>query len=188
MEITIEVGTEEQKRIISEELSFIPELCLQLEDPPEITGIWVPRDFDTTVNSLQGTTHYVSLREHHAIAKNVIQPHGTALVFSPLLFTEAYDNHIRMQIYLHEFWHTINKNRFPDIPQNSLADHEYKQNLYILFDEYSANRKSFELTEKIFQITSKRYKRFTRNSVVGFLRDIVDSEKHYQHILQEINK
>lgn len=188
MEITIEVGTEEQKELIRQELAFFVELCETMENPPKINGIWVPSDFDKTVNTLQGTTDYLSEREHLAIAKNVIQEQGTALVFSPLLFTDSHDNHTRLQIYIHEFWHTLNKEIFPEIPKDSLANHEYFQNLYILFDEYSANRKSFELTEKFYPDVSKRYKRLTRNSVTGFLRNIIQSEEHYKYILKEIHE
>ena len=188
MKITIEVGTEEQKELIRQELLFIAELCETIENPPKITGIWVPSDFDNTVNILQGTTDYVSERGHLAVAKNVIQEQGTALVFSPLLFTDSHDNQTRLQIYLHEFWHTLNKQIFPEIPKDSLAKYEYFQTIYILYDEYSANRKSFELTEKGFPNASDRYKRLTRNSVTGFLRDIIKAEKHYQYILKEIFK
>lgn len=188
MKIVIEIGTEEQKELIANEVGIVKEICEGMPDPPPICGIWVPENFDKTVNELQGTSNYISERGHIAVAKNVHVGDETALVFSGMLFTDDHDNHTRMQIILHEFYHTINREVFPELPKDSPATYEYLQNLYILFDEYWANRKSFEITEKIYPNLSARYKKLTRNSVTGFLRDITKSEKDFEHIKVEIQK
>lgn len=188
MKIVLEIGTEKQRQLIADEFGIIGEICKDLSNPPPICGIWVPDNFAKTVNELQGTNNYIAERRHVAIAKNFYVGNEIALVFSRELYTDNHDNHTRMQIILHEFCHAINKIAFPSPPNDSLANLEYLQNLYILFDEYWANRWSFELTERIYPSISERYKRLTRCSVVGFLRDIVQSENDYQYIKMEIRK
>lgn len=188
MKIVIEIGTEEQKELIANEFAIIKEICEAMPDPPPICGIWVPENFDSTVNKLQGTSNYISERGHIAVAKNVYVGKETALVFSRELFTDNHDNQTRMQIILHEFYHTINRKAFPELPKDSPSTYEYLLNLYVLFDEYWANRKSFEITEKIYPETSARYKNLTRSSVAGFLQSITNSKKDYDHIKLEIHK
>lgn len=188
MKIVIEIGTEEQKELIANEIGIIKEICERLQDLLPICGIWVPADFDKTINELQGTSNYISERGHLAVAKNVQVGDETALVFSRKLFTDNHDNYTRMQIILHELYHIISGKVFPEPPKDSPATYAYLQNLYILFDEYWVNRMSFETTEKIYPNVSARYKKLTRSSVTGFLRDIIKSGNDYEHIKLEIHK
>ena len=119
MEITVEVGTKQQKELIHQELSIIKSIADALTPPPAITKIVVPANFDKAANLLQNTNHYKSERGNLAVAKNIPQDNGVALVFSPLLYTDEHDNHTRMQIYTHEFFHVVSKTMFPQIPKNS---------------------------------------------------------------------
>lgn len=187
MEINIEIGSSEQKELIASEFEFVRDLCEQFESPPSICGIWVADDFDKTVNELQGTNNYTSNRGHVAIAKNVYVGDETALVFSKILFTEFHDNHTRLQFILHELCHTLNKMNFPKT-EGQPAYVEYLSYLYTLFDEYWANRWSFEITEQVFGNVSPLYKKLTRSSTFGFLRGIIEIENDYSHIKSEIFK
>jgi len=186
MKIIIEIGNEIQRQQIENELKLIPEVCKGMPDPPPICGIWVPEDFDATINELQETDNYRSERCQIAVAKNVYVGDETALVFSKELFTDLHDNHTRAQIILHEFSHTINRQIFPKLLKESPSNHEYAKNIYILFDEYWANRKSFEITDKIYPKTSERYQNLVRSSVEGFLGDILNADEEYLKIKKEI--
>ena len=186
MKNVIEIGNEKQKKQIVDELRIISKVCAGLPDPPPICGIWVPENFDSTVNKLQGTDDYCSERGHFAVAKNVSLGNETAFVFSKELFTEQHDNLTRMQIILHELCHAINKKTFPEIKKESSAEYEYSKNIYILFDEYWANRTSFEITEKFYPETSERYQNLVRTSVEGFLYDIINTKVAYTQIKKEI--
>lgn len=127
MKIVIEVGTEEQKKIIADELEVIQIYVETSPDPINVCGIWVPKDFDGKVNELQGTSNYVSDRGQLAVAKTITTSEGIHLVFSGVLFTELYDTHTRMSTYFHELIHAINKNRFPVIPSTSPSNKIYYQ-------------------------------------------------------------
>lgn len=186
MNIYVEIGNEEQKKLITDEIQIIEAILQSLDEPPNILAVWVPEDFDFTVNKLQNTSHYTSIRGQLAIAKNVITENGTHLVFSPYLFTEHHDNNTRMQIYLHETVHALNAMIFPEVPKISRTLDVYGSNIYILYDEYNANRKSFDLCKKIFPNPSDRYKKFVRSGARGCLLDTINSD-YYGKIQNEIN-
>jgi hypothetical protein len=185
VEIFIEIGTEEQKKLIFEELKIIQYVTELLDKPPIICSIWVPEDFDKKVNDLEKTSNYTSDREHLAIAKNVITDNGTHLVFSKRVYTEFFDSHMRMQLYLHELIHAMNKMEFPKIPNSSPSKELYYENLYILFDEYTTHRKSLYLVEKVCNETSLKYKDHIKSEARGFLQDFINI-KHYEKIQKEI--
>ena len=189
MKIVIEIGTEAQKELIANELNVVKVFCENMPDPPSICEIWVPENFDQKVNELQGSNDYISNRgDNIAVAKNIYIGNETALVFSRELFTDIHDNQTRMQMILHEFYHTINRKVFPELPKGSPATHDYLQILYLLFDEYWANRKSFEVTAEIYPNPSSRHKKLTHFSVISHLRGISNSEDDYEYIKIEIQK
>jgi len=116
VEIVVEVGTEQLRELIHEEILIIKSMFNALTPPPAITKVVVAANFDETVNSLKNTNDYKSERGNLAIAKNVPQENGVALVFSPLLYTDEFDNQKRFQIYTHEIFHVISRTLFPQIP------------------------------------------------------------------------
>ena len=133
MKIVIEIGTEAQKELIANELNVVKVFCENMPDPPSICEIWVPENFDQKVNELQGSNDYISNRgDNIAVAKNIYIGNETALVFSRELFTDIHDNQTRMQMILHEFYHTINRKVFPELPKGSPATHDYLQILYLI--------------------------------------------------------
>jgi len=188
LEIIVEIGTEEQRRFIENELRTIEIMAGHFEPPPPIKRVIVPNDFDEKVNEIQGTNHYQSLRGHRAVAKNVTTNDGVYLVFSKLLYKDEHDNITRLQIYVHEFVHAYNKLRFPSLETESPSKHLYLSNLYTLFDEYDANRKSFEITESLFPKVSHRYKLNNRKYLKLFIKSLIEDSKYFRQISNEILK
>ena len=78
--------------------------------------------------------------------------------------------------------------RFPKVQSDSLSEKEHLNFIYTLFDEYWANRWSFEITEKCFPLISPRYQKLTRTSTFGFLRGVIKTEQEHKHIESEILK
>ncbi|MDD5431651.1 MAG: hypothetical protein PHO70_01515 [Candidatus Omnitrophica bacterium] len=189
MEIIVEIGTAEQKELIKQELEIIKTVCSNLTPPTQVICIIVPENFDNKVNEIQNTIHYKSTRENHrAVAKTIITVRGIYLVFSGLLYTETYDNLKRLQFYLHELIHAINKQRFPALEKNVHSVKTYLLNLYILFDEYYANRKSFEIVDNLFPQTSTKHKHGNRTELKLLIKPLIADSKHYDKIKLEIGK
>lgn len=189
MEIEIEIGSNDQKELIASELKNIKTLIGHLDPSPLITHLIVPRDFDEKVNKIQGTESYHSKRRHNiALAKNIDTESGICLVFSRDLYTDLHDKFTRLHIYCHELFHAFNKIRFPSLITKSYSEYQYLANLYTLFDEYDANRKSFKFVEKIFPDTSPRYKFDHRIYLKRFIKSLLDSSEHYDKIRWEITK
>jgi len=95
MRYQIEVGTEEQKKDIENELSLIPHIFKEMNIECPIYRIIVPVNFDKTVNIVSGTTSYSSGREEQmAIAKVINDNEGVTIVFSKILYTLGYDHQV----------------------------------------------------------------------------------------------
>ena len=72
MEIIVEIGTNQQKELICQELETVRTMIETLSLPSQqISKLIVPANFDETVNSLQGSNNYRSERGNLAVAKNV---------------------------------------------------------------------------------------------------------------------
>ena len=72
--------------------------------------------------------------------------------------------------------------------KQSLSEYQYLTNLYTLFDEYDANRKSYELVEEFFPDTSPRYKFSHRVHLKSFIKSLLDNKKYYDKICWEISR
>ncbi|MFA5373576.1 MAG: hypothetical protein WC354_05270 [Candidatus Omnitrophota bacterium] len=189
MEIIVEIGTEEQKKQIKQELEIIQTVSNQISIPTSIAFIIVPDDFDKKVNELQNTSNYKSIRKtQHAHAKTISTSNGIILVFSKLLFTAKHDNFTRLQFYMHEFMHVVNKGRLPILKEEPTSKYPYLSNLYILFDEYSANRKSLEIIDSVFPQTSIRYRLSNITHLKWFIKPLINDSEHYDIIRIEIEK
>src|ERR1039457_6911583 len=185
MDINIEIGTDEQKKIIADEIQIIEEILKLFDDPPNIIGLWVPENFDRTVNKIQNTSNYTADRGQHAIGKNIPTDEGTHLVFSPILYTEQFDNVMRMQIYLHEMIHAFHAQVFPKTIKTSPSFNLYGTSIYILYDEYCTNRKSLALTKKIFPKSSGSYNKFIKSGARGCLLDTININ-YYDNTKNEV--
>lgn len=189
MDILVEIGSEQQKEQIKKELGLIQSIYSSFNLPIPLKRIIIPEDFDATVNELQNSKDYFSRRDEHiAVAKNIIKSEGIFLIFSKDLFTRSHDSFTRLQMYLHELLHAYNTHRKPELRKESLCEYQYLSNLYILFDEYCANRKSFEIIAEIFPKTSFRYKRSNYCHLKGFIKTINGDHVYHKNICSKISE
>jgi hypothetical protein len=194
MDIIVEIGTDEQKQLIENELSILEQVSEIADPPPPILKIIVAQDFDETVNKLRNSDSYQSTRGNHvAVAKNVMTQDGLFLVFSPVIFTAEQDNLTRLKLYLHEFSHAYNKSRFPSLITTSESDYRYLTNLYTLYDEYDADRNALNFVDayllaKNIRNTSAdhRYRHHVRVGLKGFI-DIISDQEIYDEISSQID-
>lgn len=162
MEIILEVGTDDQKSLISSELKIMQEILNGIESPLQINKIIVTPYFDHWVNEIQGSEGYTAFREEQiAVAKTINTDDGTYFIFSPLLYQEGQDTYTRLVIYVHELFHGINYWRFPQAYMLRTAEYQKFLNLYILYDEYYCNRKAFEITDRAFPEKSRIFLKST---------------------------
>lgn len=187
MEILVEIGTSEQQRSINGEFKIIGKISNSL-NPTLIEKIIVPCDFSKTVNQIQNISSFKSDRgqEQIVIAKTIELKNSCIFVFSPILYTGGWDNQTRMSIYLHETMHAINYRTFPKSIAKSPSYNRLFAHLYTLYDEYYANRKSFEIIDCVYPNKSKIFDDFIRGNFKSFLQSLND-DRHYEKIKSEIN-
>lgn len=175
MEIIVEVGTEEQKEAIRSEIAMVYGSLDKHKLSTLLHQVIVPTDFEKTIRELSGDESYKAFRGQVAIAKNVNVSQGVSIVFSPWIYNEKYDLQIRVIWYIHELFHALNKNRFPPINTDSISRKTYLGNLYLLFDEYYANRKSFEIMEKVAKPKTLLLKRFINIVFSSHVKSLVEN-------------
>jgi hypothetical protein len=160
-----------------------------------ISHVLVPLDFEAKVRELTGRDDYKFQRgsgdaKLTVMAKTLEDENGVVIVISPWLYVPdpapLFDTMVRSFILSHELAHVMNKKRLPKVAQESSAVGSYLGNLYYMFDEYFADRFSYQLTEKIFTPT-EAWKKFNDNNVLGY----INPESHplyYAEIKSEIEK
>jgi len=187
LEILVEIGTSEQQRSINGEFKIIGKISNSL-NPALIEKIIVPCDFRKTVNQIQNISSFKSDRgqKQNVIAKTIELNDSCVLIFSPILYTEGWDNQTRMSIYLHETMHAINYRTFPKSIAKSPSYNRLFANLYTLYDEYYVNRRSFEIIDCGYPNKSKIFDDFIRGNFKSFLQSLNDN-RYYEKIKSEIN-
>lgn len=190
MEITIEIDNDDIKEIIKSELSIIEHISNEIEATTNVIKLIVPDNFDKTVRELLHDKSYTSSRGQLAIAKIIETAEGIIIVFHKDLYLWEYnlgiDYQVRCIIYLHEIIHAINKQRFPIREINSGADCQYIENMHIFYDEYYANRLSFEIADNIFAPKTYVFKKHICSSFKGFLDPLIDSNIYFNKLKLEI--
>ncbi|MCP4261785.1 MAG: hypothetical protein GY774_30435 [Planctomycetes bacterium] len=185
MKIQVQIGSEEQKQLIKNELSSLKEVAEEFQPPLNIAQLIVPEDFDKTVNEIQGTESYKSVRTHFTVGKIVDHGDTITVVFSPWLYTQGFDHQVRMSFYMHELLHSFNKRRRP-VSQDSAKIPIYYDNIYILFDEYYSDRKAFEIVDNIFNKKTSIFLTYIDETFAGFLQSVSD-KSHYDNITEQID-
>ncbi|MHC2995419.1 MAG: hypothetical protein IBV53_07970 [Candidatus Atribacteria bacterium] len=188
MEILVEIGNNKQRKIITNELKVIETILNIFKPPLNIEKVIVPCDFIKTVNQIQNISSFNSDRgqEQIVIAKTIELNNSCILVFSSIIYTKGWDNQMRMSLYLHELIHAINHRRIPKPITKSLSYNRLFANLYILYDEYYANRKSFEIIDRVYPNKSKIFDDFIQENFRSLLRSLNDN-KYYEKIKDEID-
>lgn len=188
MKISVEIGNSNQRKEITDELGIIGEAARHATMAFRIQEIIVPKDFDAKVTELQGTKDFRSIPGAEPVAKSIFHEKGYFLLFHPNLFTKHYDNQVRFSIYWHEFTLIVNKGRFPVLTRHKLDRYaNYFMNLYQLFDQYDAARKSFEFRDAIVKNAlgtelSEIARADLENSLMGNLALINNKPEYYDWI------
>jgi hypothetical protein len=187
MDITVEIGTPEQQAIIRQELSILEHVCDYFDPPLPLRELIVPCDFDATINRIQERTSFKSERMHGIVAaKTIYWQEDATIVLSPSLYAELYDVQVRLVFCLHEVLHIHNWRRFPQLLEWSTIPVYYFKNLYILYDEYWADRSALAIGDGFFPQKSDIFQKHVRNVVQGFIETLTDDSTSYDIIKQEI--
>ena len=190
VDIIIQIGTDEQKEGIRQELEVIEKVTQEIGLLDDFRQIIVASDFESTVNALEGIDTYRATRGIdqgvNAIARVTKMPDGYAIVLSPLIYTKAHDSQTRFFVFFHELSHLINKKRFSSIPEDNRANSAYLHSLYFLFDEYDSDRFAISLCEQSFKEKSEFWEAFITSEILGF-RDFIKDRRYYDSLLAEIN-
>jgi hypothetical protein len=188
LEILVEIGNNEQQKIIANEFKVIETILNRFKPPLNIEKVIVPCDFIKTVNQIQNISSFNSDRgqEQIVLAKTIELNNSCILVFSPNIYTKGWDNQMRMSLYLHELIHAVNHRRIPKPITKSLSYNRLFMNLYILYNEYYANRKSFEVIVRVYPNKSKIFDDFIQGNFKSFLQSLIDN-KYYEKIKSEIS-
>jgi hypothetical protein len=191
IEIIVEIGTEEQKTIIRNELSNIITFVLALPISINLLKIIISTDLSKTIRMQESNELYNVVRgactsKVTVIAKTINLDEGNIIVISPDIYTESYDTIVRYFIVFHEISHLINKQKFTQADEDSYVLNQYRSNLYTLYDEYSADRLAYTLIDKFFPNKSELWNSFLENEITGFYTVLTDLE-YYDGIKEEIN-
>jgi hypothetical protein len=192
MDITIEIGNEEVQQQIKHELDFILGIAQSMDLSLGISRILVPTDFQAKIRELIEKDDYKIQRglddaKITVAAKIIEDKDGIIIVISPSLYLSTFDSMIRCFILTHEFTHIKNKSRFPKIPKDSFALNNYLDHLYTLFDEYIADRLSFQITEQLFIPPTEAWNQYNNDGVINYLNPI-SHPSYCAQIRSEIEK
>ncbi|MBL8090557.1 MAG: hypothetical protein KF758_02020 [Anaerolineales bacterium] len=191
MDIIIEVGTDEQKHLIKQELQYAFEILPKdFIQSIQLEKIIVPIDFQFEINKLENTKTYKSLRGLGANIINVLGrivevENGYVIVLSPSLYTETQDSQTRLLTVFHELHHLVNKKSFPKIINTSFVSGMYLENMYRLYDEYSSDYFAFRMLDTYFPSKTELWEKQISSNMNGLLELITD-KSYYEHIKQEI--
>lgn len=187
MEITIEAEIAEKEDAILEEFSTFSAILVSLGIERNVKQIIIPNSIEETVRKIECDPSYKTDREHqNVIAKVLHSDDGAIMLFSPLLFSQTIAQ-IRWLTYFHEIMHVYTKTKFTPIETESPSIRWYLTNLYILYDEYYANRKSLEIAESMFSEKSDAYKQHVRGFVFH-LKALRNQEYFYCPLRNEVSQ
>jgi len=181
-EIIIEIGTEQQKKLITQEI----ENFLVIID--EFIGTWfdaviIPSNFDQSIRKLTNDTEYTAVRrEVTAQAKFIQSKYGNTLVINPIIFSNMYDTQVRYHLYLHETGHFIFSLNRTDVSELSLADKTYFEDISAFYDEFCAERFSWLVCENLFKGKSQHYLNFVTTSIQGHWEILTSTEEKLKQL------
>ena len=191
LEIVVEIGTPEQKELVSQEFRTVIEAAQSLDPPLNLTRIIVAADFEDTVNKIEGTTSYNSEKASDSSKVDVIAKinkdgDGYAIILSLQLYSSLYDSQNRLCTIFHEFFHILNKRDFPPLPKDSYIKWLYFYNIYNYYDEYVADRKAYRLCEYLFPEKSQIWLDWMQIESIGYV-EVINNPFYYNFIRKEID-
>ncbi len=185
MEVTVEAEIAEKEDTLSEEFSAFSAILVSLGIEKEVKKIIIPKSIEEAVRRIKGDLSYKADREHQEVCAKVLESNdGAIMLFSPILFSPALVQ-IRWLTYLHEVLHIYTKTVFRPIETESPSIRWYLTNLYILYDEYFANRKSFEMADQMFEEKTEPYRKHMRGQLYH-LKTLRRKDSFYYTLKKEI--
>lgn len=195
MQIYVEIGNNAQRQDIKNELGMLAEAAKRIQLIFPVDQIIVPKDFDAKVNELEGTTDFRSTPGLEPVSRTSHTPSGYVLLFHPKLFSKWYDEQVRFCIYWHEFTKVVNRGRFPLLIRRGRPDRyaNYFMNLYALYGEYEASRRSFEFRDALIRDVYKkplsdRARQDLEQSLDGNIRLLNNRGEYYDWIRFQISE
>lgn len=195
MKIRVEIGSSEQQKFIIDELGMLAEASQHFPLAFRIEELIVPNDFDATVNEIAETDTYRSIPGMEPLAKTIGKTDSKQyMLFHPRLFTGQFDTHIRYSIYWQEFSLLVNRGRFPVLTRHKLDKYaNYFVNLYQLYDQYDAARKSYEFRDALIaqvlnEPLSAMAKQDLEHSLTGQLNILRNKAEYYDWITFQIKE
>ena len=191
MEIIVEIGNDNEKLLIQQEIEFFVSIFEDFQPPLNIDKIIVPLDFADKVNELEDRTDYTgkhgaSGSEVGVAGKNILIGKNRIILLSPLLYTAMFDDMVRGFILIHEIVHVFNAQRFPKTPDSPFTLQNYLGNLFYFYDEYFSDRLAYKFIERVFKEPSELWNNFIQDSVENYLA-ISNDATYYDQISQAIN-
>jgi hypothetical protein len=195
MQIYVETGNNDQRSAIKTELGMLAEAATRVPLIFPVDQIIVPQDFDAKVNELENSDDFRSTPGLEPVARTVHTRAGYVLLFHPNLYTGWYDEQVRFCIYWHEFTKLVNRGRFPLLVRRGRPDSfaNYFMNLYALYGEYEASRRSFEFRDALVQQVYKaplsaKARQDLENSLDGNIRLLNNRGEYYDWIRFQISE
>lgn len=153
MDIVVEVGTEKARKSIEIELGLLAEASRETPLIFPLCAVIVPQDFDATVNKLEEREDFQSPQGGAPVSRIIYTKNGYVILFHAQLYTRYYDTHMRLASYWHAFRSLMNRGRFPVLHNNHRPDAfaSYFMNMYALYGEFDATRRSFEFRDAVIK-------------------------------------
>ncbi len=192
MDIMVEIGTDHQKDKIHFEIRDIIGGFLTANKRQEaVNKVVVPHDFDSAIRSILSDDTYKSDRlsvNHKAMAKTCFDRDAATIVFSPLLFTAAFDTQVRSLLYIHEACHAlIHPSLFSTMPDLLTKKLRLQSLLFSAWEEYYANRKTLDVVNLIFDTKSLLMQQYLESCRSGHMENLQNDALHYDKLRETIS-
>jgi len=182
MEIIIEHEDPNIRESVESDL-YLFKLFSEKFDNVNINKIWIPDDFDTTVNQVLGISSYRSVRgindgDIMTYAKILDTDDGTTIVLNINLF-RIRDVSIRSSVYLHEISHLLIQTDLRPKTNPSYMEQIYLHNIGVSFEEYIADRMSYSFMQTLKVDGGEEWPSYLKSISEGFINNI-SNEEYYE--------
>lgn len=193
MDIIVEIGTEAQKELLRQEIIFIVDEYSHIDFHYPVQ-IVIPQDFQATSQKLLNDNNYQSNRPYGnyrvtVLGKTITTNEGVVIVLSSDLYTDLHDTMTRASVILHELNHVLNKQWLPKL-ENTIpitASVQYLAFLYPLFDEYVADRETYQAMDQRFNKPSILWVNYISNEFENF-KKAFQTSTYFEKIKIAISK
>lgn len=162
MEIEIEVGTDEQKELIHNELESVLGITKKFPEISDFKKIIVSADFEKTVNQISNRNDFnmyrgIDTTAFQVAAKILGIKEEPILVINPIMYTSDWDNHVRTFVFFHEMMHLIHSDQKHEYSEDTRSRREYYNIIYELYDEYYCDRFAYSAVNSLYDPLSDLY-------------------------------